>query len=110
MEVSIYRGMKMSDLDGKEQELLVKHVIRQFMKDQLNELIKDKKENNNSFVYLENSTLNLLIISLLMNGEGRTYGKVNEDTQVKIVDELEQIIADNKMEFEAILTLLKERF
>jgi len=100
----------MSDLDGKEQELLVKHVIRQFMKDQLNELIKDKQETNNSFVYLENSTLNLLIISLLMNGERWTNGEVNEDIQVKILDELEQIIADSKKEFEAIITLLKERF
>ncbi len=53
--------MKMSDIDGKEQELLVKHVIRQFMKDQLNELKEDKQENNNSFVFLENSTLNMLI-------------------------------------------------
>ena len=80
----------MSDLDGKEQELLVKHVIRQFMKDQLNELKEDKQENNNSFVFLENSTLNMLIIYLLMNGERRTDGEVNEDSQVKILEELEQ--------------------
>ena len=99
----------MSDIDGKEQELLVKHVIRQFMKDQLNELKEDKQENNNSFVFLEKSTLNMLIIYLLMNGERRTDEEVNEDSQVKILEELEQVIADNKKDFEEIITLLKER-
>ncbi len=102
--------MKMSDIDGKEQELSVKHVIRQLMKDQLNELKEGRQETNKSFVFLENSTLNLLILSLLMNGQHRTYGEVNEDSQVKHVEELEHILADSKKEFEEILTLLKEKF
>jgi hypothetical protein len=110
MEPSVYRGMKMSDVDGKEQESLVKHIIQQFMKDQLNELKEGKQETNNSFVFLENSTLNMLIISLLMNGQRRTYGEVNEDSQVKNVEELEHIIADSKKDFEEILALLKEKF
>jgi hypothetical protein len=101
--------MKMSDIDGKEQELLVKHVIRQFMKDQLNELKEDKQENNNSFVFLENSTLNMLIIYMLLNGERRTNGEVNGDSQAKILEDLEDVITDNKKEFEEILTLLKEK-
>ena len=45
------------------------------MKDQLNELKEDKQETNNSFVFLENSTLNMLILYLLMNGERRTNGE-----------------------------------
>ena len=96
--------------DEKEQELLVNHVISQFMKDQLNGLKEGKREANNSFVFLENSTLNMLIISLLMNGQRRTYGEVNEDSQVKNVEELEHIIVDSKKDFEEILTLLKEKF
>ena len=52
----------MSELDGKEQELIMKHMIRQLMKDQFNELNTDKQENNNSFVYLEKSTLNMVIL------------------------------------------------
>jgi hypothetical protein len=110
MEPYLYRGMKMSDVDGKEQELSVKHIIRQYMKDQLNELKEGKQETNNSFVFLENSTLNMLILSLLMNGQRRTYGEVNEDSQVKNVEELEHIIADSKKDFEEILALLKEKF
>lgn len=98
----------MSDLEGKEQELVMKHIIRQFMKNQLNVLKEDKQETNNSFVFLENSTLNLLIISLLMNGQRRMDGEVNEDSQVKILEELDQIIADSQKGFEEIITLLKE--
>ncbi len=101
--------MKMSNLDGKEQDLLVQSVISQFMKDQLNGLKEDKGENNNSFVFLENSTLNMLILYLLMNGKSRTFEKVSEDSQEKNVEELEHIIADSKKDFEEILTLLKEK-
>lgn len=110
MELSVYRGMKMSEIDGNEQDLLVKHVIRQFMKDQLNERKEDGQENNNSFVFLENSTLNMIIIYLLMNGERRSYGEVNEDAQEKTLKELENVMADNKKDFEEMIALLKEKF
>jgi hypothetical protein len=110
MEPCRYRRMKMSNLDGKEQDLLVQHVISQFMKDQLNGLKEGKGEADNSFVYLENSTLNMLILYLLMNGKSRTHEKVSEDSQEKNVEELEHIIADSKKDFEEILTLLKEKF
>ena len=99
----------MDDLDGKEQESLVKQAIRQFMKTQLNELQDDKQENDNSFVFLEKSTLNMVLTYLFMNGERRNKGEVNEDSHVKILEELEQVIADNKEDFEEIITLLKER-
>ena len=48
-------------------------MIRQFMKDQLNELKEDKQENNNSFVFLEKSTLNMFILYLLRNEERRKW-------------------------------------
>ena len=71
---------------------------------------KDKRENNNSFVFLENSTLNMLILYLLMNGKSRTHENVSEDSQVKNVEARDHIIADSKKDFEEILTLLKEKF
>jgi hypothetical protein len=95
----------MSDLDGKEQELEVKRVIRQVINDQLNELKADKQESNNSLVSFEKSTLNIS-----MNFERRTGDEVNGNCQVKILEELEQVIGDNKKDFEEILTLLKEKF
>ena len=105
--------MKMNDIDGKEQELLIKQVIRKFMKDQLDEQKKIIKESNNSFVFLENSTLNMLITYMLMNGNSRTYGEMKGDenvfSHVKILEELDQIIGDSKQEFEEIITILKEK-
>ncbi|QBP40080.1 hypothetical protein [Paenisporosarcina antarctica] len=97
----------MSNLEGKEQELLIKQGIRQFMKDQINE----PKEGNNSFVYLENSTLNMLITYLLMNGNSRTYGEMDREddgfSNNKILEDLDHIIEGSKQEFEEIITLLK---
>ena len=95
----------MSELDEKEQELGVKRVIRQLIIDQLNELKADKQDSNNSFILFEKSTLNIL-----MNFERRTENEVNSNSQVKILEELEQVIEDNKKDFEELLTLLKEKF
>ena len=92
-----------------ETELVMKQMVRQFMKDQLNNLKQDNQENNNSFVFLEKSTLNMLIIYMLMNGESLPEEEVNGDSQMKILEELEQDIADNKKDFEEIMALLKER-
>jgi len=108
--------MKMSNVDGKEQEVLIKQVIRKFMKEQLNDQKENTKESNNSFVYLENSTLNMLITYMLMIGNSPTYGevrKVNEEddklSQDKNLEDLDHIIAESKQEFEEIITLLKDK-
>ena len=113
MEVFPYRGIEMSDLNGKEQELFVKQMIRQMMKDQLNELNTEKRENNNSFVFLENKTLNMVILYMLMKEEcwtnGEKSGEVRRHSEGEIVEQLEQVIADNKKEFEEMITVLKEK-
>ncbi|MBO0589151.1 hypothetical protein [Sporosarcina sp. E16_8] len=96
----------MSDKD--ERELFMKHLIRQFMNEQLSERKEDNLESNNSFVFLEKSTLNTLIIYMLMNGERRPDEEAFNDSQVKILEELDHIIADSKKGFEEIITLLKE--
>lgn len=80
-------------------------VIRQFMEDQLNDRKEDKQENDNSFIFLEKDTLNLLMNHLLSNAEQRDSG----DSQAEIIGALEQIIADNKKDFEEIITSLKDR-
>lgn len=98
--------MKMNSVDDKEEEFLVKHIISRFMKDQLSERKGDQLENNNSFIYLEKSTLNMLMI-LLMNTGQKSYGGVSEDSRVKVLEEIDQVIVDSKKEFEEILTLLK---
>ena len=73
----------MSELDGKEQELFLRQMIRQLMKDQLNELNTENQENDNSYVFLENKTLNMVILYLLMKEErGKTGEKVGKLTGI----------------------------
>ena len=64
-ELFRYRRIKMSEIDEMKDE----QVIRQFMKDQLNDRKEDKQENDNSFIFLEKDTLNMLMNHLLMNAE-----------------------------------------
>lgn len=89
----------MNDLHEDEQ------VIRQFMKDQLNDRKEDKQVNDNSFIFLEKDTLNMLMNHLLTNAEQRASG----DSQVRIIGILEQIITNNQKDFEEIITFLKDR-
>ena len=93
----------MNDID--EKEWLLNQIIRQFMKDQQSE----STDNDNSFIYLEKKTLSMLMVYLLMNAEPRTFSKVDENAQAKIVDVLEQAILENKKDFEEIIASLKER-
>ena len=98
----------MNDIDEKDQELLGKRVIHQFINNQLNELKEDKLEDNNSFIFLEKSTLNILMSYLLMNSSSKTVEEVSGDNEVILLKEIEQVIAENKKEFEEIITLLKD--
>lgn len=113
MEVFPKRGQKMSEFDGKDHELLVDQMIRKLMKDQLQERNIDKQESDNSYVFLEKGTLNLLILYLLMKEERRTNGEVSGDGdrlfELKIVEKLNQDIVDTKQEFEETISLLKEK-
>ncbi|WP_318616264.1 hypothetical protein [Sporosarcina sp. YIM B06819] len=96
----------MSDQD--EKDWLMKHGIRQFMKDQLSGRKEDTHDHDNSFIFLEKSTLNMFLMSMLANGEHRTSEDVIEIDYKEIVEQLEQVIAANKKDFEELITLLKK--
>ena len=99
----------MNEVNENELELLVKQILSQLMEDQFNGLKGDKEEDNNSFIFLEKSTLNILLNYLLLNGKNQAYEEVDNDTEVKNLEQIEQIIVDTKEEFEEVLTLLKEK-
>lgn len=82
----------------------MKRLIHQFMEEQLNGTSEENQVDNNSFVYFEKSTLNLLLLYLLTN---ESRGSEKEDL-MKISEELERMIADQEKEFERIIQLLKE--
>ncbi|MFJ7934580.1 hypothetical protein [Sporosarcina sp. NPDC096371] len=92
----------MTDLRKEEQ------VIRQFMKNQLNDRQDDNRENDNSFIFLEKATLNRLLNHLLINSGQTTSGESSGSSQGEVIAILEKIIADSKNDFEEMITFLKE--
>lgn len=97
--------MQMSDVDEKGQEFDVKQVISQLITNQLNELEASTQERNHRIIFFENSTLNVTV------NVGRSQtNEENGSSQVKLLDELEQVIEDNKRDFEELLTILKNKF
>ena len=91
-----------------EKDWLMKHGIRQFMKNQLSGRNEDTHDQDNSFIFLEKSTLNMFLMSMLANGERGASEGVIEDDHKEIVEQLEQVIAANKTDFEELITLLKK--
>lgn len=93
------------------QESLLKQLISQFMEEQLNTPSEDKTDNH-SLLFLENRTMNLLILSMLMN-QGWTPHTVNlgdtrNTSHTEIVKRIDKVIEESKLEFEEILSLLKK--
>ncbi|MCP3030156.1 hypothetical protein LF817_02240 [Halobacillus sp. A1] len=98
---------------AQEQELLVKHLIRQFMKTQIKDLRNEKKEGNNSFVFLDSNSLNMLMIYLLLNIDKRQQPKEdtrkNNSVSPSALEDLDRLISENKQGFEEVINLLKEK-
>ncbi|MBM7603161.1 hypothetical protein JOC75_001131 [Metabacillus crassostreae] len=101
----------MNSNEKQEHEFLLKELSRTFVKNQLEQL-KNKNKDNNSFIYLEGNTLNMLIVYLLMENE-RNNQQTSENVQSSIPEELinalDLLMSKNKTEFEDILSILKEK-
>jgi hypothetical protein len=99
--------------ESQEQELLFKQLTQHFMKEQLEQLKGNNKEKNKSFIYLESSTLNMLLLYLLMHTDTlqRRRTESSHDTEsfpMEIFEELNSVLKNNKEGFEEILSYLKE--
>ncbi|SHN07156.1 hypothetical protein [Gracilibacillus kekensis] len=89
--------------------LQINQLIEQYMKDSLDRITQDDHSNkNNSFVYLENDTLHLLIMYLLMKTENNSNGLKNESF-VELSDIFESYIEENRQAFGDVMDLLKQR-
>ena len=108
MELLVHRGIKMNEINERELELLVKRILSRLIENQFSELKEDKQKGDNSFIFLEKSTLNILLNYILLNSKEPPYVKVDTESEVESSEKIERIIADNKIEFEEILTMLKE--
>ncbi|WP_341300793.1 hypothetical protein MHB44_21345 [Lysinibacillus sp. FSL H8-0500] len=77
-----------------------KHAIHQLIKEQLNR----RNGQDNSFAFLEKSTLNLLIAYLISE---ETTSNEQPASEARLVQQLDKILADSKAQFEEVIHLLK---
>lgn len=78
------------------------------MKEHFSSIKDELQENNNSFIFLEKSSLNLLLAYLLSNNKYETSYPVNEEEESKAVEKINQLINENEKEFQEIISLLKD--
>jgi hypothetical protein len=96
-------------MDRLEEHILpIENIINQYVKEHFSDLKENLKENNNSFIFLEKSSLNLLLTSLLPMATNSTSIRNNEIAESTTIEKLDQMIAENKNEFDELLNTLRE--
>jgi hypothetical protein len=88
--------------DNQKQEL-GSNVINQLLKDQLSR----RNEQDNSFAFLEKSTLHQLMAYLLSGEKKNTGQNDNPELEAKLMKQLDEILEDSKAQFEEVVDLLK---
>ena len=78
------------------------------MKEHFSSIKDELQENNNSFIFLEKGSLNLLLAYLLSNNKYETSYPVSEEDEKKAVEKINQLINENEKEFQEIIGLLKD--
>ena len=93
-------------------ELLMKQLMKGLLENQLKE-VRQNDKGNSSFVFLENHTLNLLLLSYLSRSNGSSYlpsaaASLPEDFSAPI-KEVERMTDESRREFEEVLKLIEEK-
>lgn len=93
----------MSQLDD-EQSLNIEEIIQQYLQDHLS----NPKDGDNSIMFLEKGSLNLLLAYLLFMNR-QTTSPVQQETfdSSTLLAKLDDLIEENKKEFEMLLDLFR---
>ena len=93
----------MSQLDD-DQSLNIEEIIQQYLQDHLS----NPKDGDNSFMFLEKGSLNLLLAYLLFMNR-QTASPVQKETfdPSTLLAKLDDLIEENKKEFEMLLDLFR---
>ncbi|MEK5330882.1 hypothetical protein [Lysinibacillus sp. FSL W8-0992] len=97
----------MSEIEEQKLEAGLEQIVRHFMKDQLSNVTDFRKEGDNSFAFLEKSTLHLLLSYLLSGDKRAPEENITGQFELHLIKELDDLIADNKVQFEEIIDYLK---
>ncbi|MFD2046664.1 hypothetical protein ACFSTA_20610 [Ornithinibacillus salinisoli] len=99
---------------NEEQQLLIKKIVDNYMKESTERLYNEDKEiTNNSFIFLENNTIHMIMTYMLMHldtqrSQGNTNEVKSQDLQ-EISESLDSLIEENNLVFKEIINLLQEK-
>ena len=97
------------DEEKEDEALPLEKILRQFTQEHFSNL--KLQEHNNSFIFLEKSSLNLLLAYLLSNTKNEIpphpTNIVDDKSELKAIEKINQLISDNEKEFNTIINLLK---
>ncbi len=99
MEWAKHRRKTMGDNEKQE----FGSVIQQLVKEQLSR----RNEQDNSFAFLEKSTLQLLIASLVSGEKSQVEQIKNPQLEGKWMKQLDELLEESKEQFEEVVDLLK---
>lgn len=98
----------MSELNKQQIVELIRGMMGEFMKEQLTHVKKDTNEENNSFVFFEKSTLNILLEHLLSGEKQRSNVVFSDEFVRSVLEKLDDLMENNKKEFEDTISKLKK--
>lgn len=78
-------------------------VLHQLLKEQLSR----RNEQDNSFAFLEKSTLHLLIASLVLGEKSDAEQSQHPQQEAEWIKQLDEILEESRMQFEEVVDLLK---
>ncbi|SFM06816.1 hypothetical protein SAMN04487943_10797 [Gracilibacillus orientalis] len=86
----------------------INQMVTQYMKDYMERISNEEHKKNNSFVYLENETLQMLIMYLFMKDDSNSHNQPNLNLS-ELVDKLDSHIINNRQGYGEVIQLLKDR-
>ncbi|MER2108541.1 MAG: hypothetical protein ABS949_16560 [Solibacillus sp.] len=95
-------------MERTEEQISMEHIINHYLQENFSDLRENLKENNNSFIFLEKTSLNLLLTSLLSMTTSPTSNIKNKVDESTLIESLDLVINENKKEFESLLKLLRD--
>lgn len=93
-------------MSDRELQLLLKKWLKEWMSQQVDDMKTSKGQNNQSFAFLDDRTLQMLLMMFMMNKSQPQEGD-NKMSSSESSEEWEQVMKETEQGFKQILDLLE---
>lgn len=91
-----------------QNELTIKRLVDQYLQEQMQQLLKtESKAENSSFIFLDNQTINLILMYLFLKTDKPSETTTSNPNNIS--PDFEQLKQENKSAFEEIIQMLKDK-